>query len=110
MIIISAVQPGLHRARQRRAQRVLFLRANWLSCFRASLMKRITCWLRSAQNFLLLRSNNACLTAEYAWTRSQKMALEIGTTQKQYEIWTEMEMVEFLVLLQASEQFQFDSP
>ncbi|KAF8491336.1 hypothetical protein F5888DRAFT_1058472 [Russula emetica] len=52
MIIISAVQSGLHRARQRRAQPILFLRANWLPCCSASLMKRITCWLRSAQNLL----------------------------------------------------------
>ena len=31
---------------------------------------------------------------------TQNLVLEIGTTQEQYEIWTEMEMAELLVLLQ----------
>ncbi len=30
----------------------------------------------------------------------QNLVLEIGITQEQYEIWTEMEMAEFFVLLQ----------
>jgi hypothetical protein len=30
---------------------------------------------------------------------TQNLVLEIGTTQEQYEIWAEMEMAEFLVLL-----------
>jgi hypothetical protein len=31
---------------------------------------------------------------------TQNLVLEIGITQEQYEIWTEMEMAEFLILLQ----------
>jgi hypothetical protein len=30
---------------------------------------------------------------------TQNLVLEIGTTQEQYEIWTEMEMAELLILL-----------
>jgi hypothetical protein len=30
---------------------------------------------------------------------TQNLVLEIGTTQEQYEIWTEMEMSELLILL-----------
>jgi hypothetical protein len=30
---------------------------------------------------------------------TQNLVLEIGTTQEQYEIWAEMEMAEFLILL-----------
>lgn len=31
---------------------------------------------------------------------TQNLVLEIGITQKQYGVWTEMEMAEFFVLLQ----------